>query len=411
MLNEQDIEFSPELSRLLSRYSSALSNELIYGEGENASMKRCREYAEKTQAAREALVSGINAEITRLRAAAEAPVVASGWKLACEVMPTPGARVLTFGAKRTGMAVMRNTVEEGWEIETACAWNSAYTPTHWMLLPAEPGAAPASPAAPVAQSADELIRGFDRSLASVDAHDPQSFIDGAKWAEQRICAATPAAPLSQQSEPVAWIRLRSDGGYEGPIMDASMEDVRKRSGAWTPLYAGSAPASPVPELTVEMSRFLTDVVTAAGLLAHGKRDKALASRISAFAFDLRTGAAPAGPVPAAVLDKLLRQIEGAKRRMRHTPATGQNHSHYLCEDIDCFVEEARASLAAPASTGPCSDDTAKDENALFEEWAKNVGIIQESHGIRSIASVCSVAQNAWDARAALSAAEQAEVKP
>ena len=36
---------------------------------------------------------------------------------------------------------------------------------------------------------DELIRGFDRSLASMDSHDPQSFIDGAKWAEQNIRAA------------------------------------------------------------------------------------------------------------------------------------------------------------------------------------------------------------------------------
>lgn len=50
---------------------------------------------------------------------------------------------------------------------------------------------------------DELIRGFDRSLASVDAHDPQSFIDGAKWAEQKIRAAlrqpgAPAKPLTRR---------------------------------------------------------------------------------------------------------------------------------------------------------------------------------------------------------------------
>ncbi len=66
-------------------------------------------------------------------------------------------------------------------------------------------------------------------------------------------------------------------------------------------------------------------------------------------------AAPAAPViaqaaPGEVLEKLLRQIEGAKRRMRHTPATGQSHSHYLCEDIDCFVEEARAALSQSTST-------------------------------------------------------------
>ena len=35
---------------------------------------------------------------------------------------------------------------------------------------------------------------------------------------------------------VAWFRPRSDGGYEGPIMDSAIEDIRKKSGAWVPLY-------------------------------------------------------------------------------------------------------------------------------------------------------------------------------
>jgi hypothetical protein len=39
---------------------------------------------------------------------------------------------------------------------------------------------------------------------------------------------------------------------------------------------------------VKFSQFLTDVVTAAGLLSHGKTDKALALRLSEFAFNLRT---------------------------------------------------------------------------------------------------------------------------
>ena len=39
------------------------------------------------------------------------------------------------------------------------------------------------------------------------------------------------------AEPVAWIRHFSDGSYEGPIMHKRMEDVRKKSGAWTPLFA------------------------------------------------------------------------------------------------------------------------------------------------------------------------------
>lgn len=59
-----------ELTKLLSRFANALSNELIYGEGENASMKRYREYQAKTQAAREELVRAIAAAITA------APVIA-----------------------------------------------------------------------------------------------------------------------------------------------------------------------------------------------------------------------------------------------------------------------------------------------------------------------------------------------
>ena len=43
--------------------------------------------------------------------------------------------------------------------------------------------------------------------------------------------------VGDTEKPVAWIRFCSDGSYEGPIMDARIEDVRKKSGAWTPLYA------------------------------------------------------------------------------------------------------------------------------------------------------------------------------
>lgn len=47
-----------------------------------------------------------------------------------------------------------------------------------------------------------------------------------------LLAALPA------QEPVAWIRFASDGGYDGPIaaVDRRMDEIRKNSGAWTPLY-------------------------------------------------------------------------------------------------------------------------------------------------------------------------------
>lgn len=53
----------------------------------------------------------------------------------------------------------------------------------------------------------------------------------------------------QQAEPVAWVRFCSDGCYEGPIMnsDSRMDNVRRTSGAWTPLYAAQPPAVAVPD--------------------------------------------------------------------------------------------------------------------------------------------------------------------
>ncbi|EMM5376465.1 hypothetical protein RFE94_005425, partial [Klebsiella pneumoniae] len=44
--------------------------------------------------------------------------------------------------------------------------------------------------------------------------------------------------------PLFWVRVKSDGGYEGPIHDSKLEYVRKKSGEWLPL----ALARGIPEL-------------------------------------------------------------------------------------------------------------------------------------------------------------------
>mgnify|MGYP001370087418 CR=1 FL=1 len=52
------------------------------------------------------------------------------------------------------------------------------------------------------------------------------------------------APRSQhdtRQEPVFWYRPRSDGGFEGPIHNSALEDVRKASGAWVGLYVDHSP--------------------------------------------------------------------------------------------------------------------------------------------------------------------------
>lgn len=56
--------------------------------------------------------------------------------------------------------------------------------------------------------------------------------------------ALAAAPVS--AEPLFWYRPRSDDGYEGPLHNSRVGDVRKASGAWVPLFAGTAPVSAEP---------------------------------------------------------------------------------------------------------------------------------------------------------------------
>lgn len=45
------------------------------------------------------------------------------------------------------------------------------------------------------------------------------------------------------ADAIFWFRPRSDGGYEGPIHNDDIEAVRKRSGAWIPLFAGRIPVA------------------------------------------------------------------------------------------------------------------------------------------------------------------------
>lgn len=54
-------------------------------------------------------------------------------------------------------------------------------------------------------------------------------------------AARASLAASAGSEPMFWVRLCSDGLYEGPIHNARIEKVRELSGAWSPLYLLPSP--------------------------------------------------------------------------------------------------------------------------------------------------------------------------
>lgn len=51
---------------------------------------------------------------------------------------------------------------------------------------------------------------------------------------------------AEVGKPMFWVRLCSNGMYEGPLHDAQIENIRKVSGAWTPLYTRPQQAAQVP---------------------------------------------------------------------------------------------------------------------------------------------------------------------
>lgn len=62
---------------------------------------------------------------------------------------------------------------------------------------------------------------------------------------------------------------------------------------------------PAPSVPAGWRQFLTDVITAAGLLKYGKRDKGLADRIGSFAFDAMRAAAPP---PQMLSDERIKEL-------------------------------------------------------------------------------------------------------
>jgi hypothetical protein len=55
---------------------------------------------------------------------------------------------------------------------------------------------------------------------------------------EKIKTALDALDAAEQAEPVAWVRRHPDGTLTREYLsNIAIEDVRKRSGAWVPLYA------------------------------------------------------------------------------------------------------------------------------------------------------------------------------
>lgn len=113
-------------------------------------------------------------------------------------------------------------------------------------------------------------RAIDRDLknAAIDvikealAHIDRDALLHFSWTSRAasvIAALEKAEPSHLEgmgAEPVAWIRFTSTGGFEGPLHDCQLDDARKSSGAWSPLYitppAQAASQNPVAILCREV---------------------------------------------------------------------------------------------------------------------------------------------------------------
>jgi hypothetical protein len=67
------------------------------------------------------------------------------------------------------------------------------------------------------------------------------------------CASVSGAV--DEREPMFWVRLRSDGGYEGPIHNDAIEKVRKLSGVWKPLYLALSRAQATQPAQQDIAEF------------------------------------------------------------------------------------------------------------------------------------------------------------
>jgi hypothetical protein len=77
-----------------------------------------------------------------------------------------------------------------------------------------------------AQGLREIFTAADMATAAA-----QGFRDGV------------ASVAASAGEPMFWVRLCGDGLYEGPIHNARIEEVRKQSGVWSPLYLAAPPTA------------------------------------------------------------------------------------------------------------------------------------------------------------------------
>jgi hypothetical protein len=144
----------------------------------------------------------------------------------------------------------------------------------------------------------------------------------------------------QEQVPVAWVRFCSNGGVEGPILHTTMDEVRQRSGAWTPLYtAQSAQSGPAMPLSMEQFAGLV------GLAREDAREKAVVYKATnhygeTCYFGVES-TARAWAKSGAVEEVRLRDL-----RVVAAPAPDEREQHAALTDADREQDSAKRWVAA-----------------------------------------------------------------
>ena len=94
--------------------------------------------------------------------------------------------------------------------------------------------------------AESAITAIRAALAEPAEHQDSSWCMRMNGCKTKCEDCPDEVPKQSAEQPMFWYRPRSDGCYEGPIHNAQIEQVRKESGGWHPLYTAPQPAKREP---------------------------------------------------------------------------------------------------------------------------------------------------------------------
>lgn len=97
----------------------------------------------------------------------------------------------------------------------------------------------------------QIARALERTDGSHSAANP----DHEPWATNvHGRKLYPLGTIGEGQEPVFWVRPRSDGGYDTPLRHEFIEQSRKESGAWVPLFRHPQPAPDVAAMQAKLDK-------------------------------------------------------------------------------------------------------------------------------------------------------------